>query len=50
MAGWERPGQDGRDEEEHEYEGLDLTQHGESGYNFEEVFPGTVLEDGGPTR
>ncbi|HEX4794915.1 MAG TPA: ammonium transporter [Humisphaera sp.] len=33
--------------ESDEYEGLDLTQHGESGYNFEEAFPGTVLEDGG---
>ncbi len=32
--------------ESEEYDGLDLTQHGESGYNFEEVFPGTVLEDG----
>ena len=32
--------------ESDEYEGLDLTQHGESGYNFEEAFPGTVLEDG----
>jgi len=32
-----------------EYDGLDLSQHGESGYNFEEAFPGTVLEDGGPT-
>jgi Amt family ammonium transporter len=28
-----------------EYDGLDLTQHGESGYNFEESFPGTVLDD-----
>jgi Amt family ammonium transporter len=32
--------------ESDEYEGLDITQHGESGYNFEEAFPGTVLEDG----
>jgi Amt family ammonium transporter len=31
--------------EEDEYTGLDLSQHGESGYNFEEVFPGTVLDD-----
>ncbi|HXE53097.1 MAG TPA: ammonium transporter [Tepidisphaeraceae bacterium] len=29
-----------------EYDGLDITQHGESGYNFEEAFPATV-EDGG---
>ncbi|HWE96261.1 MAG TPA: ammonium transporter [Tepidisphaeraceae bacterium] len=35
--------------ESDEYDGLDLTQHGESGYNFEESFPGTVLEDSGPT-
>ena len=33
--------------ESDEYEGLDLTQHGESGYNFEEAFPGTVLDEGG---
>ena len=32
-----------------EYDGLDLTQHGESGYNFEESFPGTITEDAGPT-
>jgi Amt family ammonium transporter len=31
--------------ESDEYDGLDLTQHGESGYNFEEVFPGTVSTD-----
>jgi Amt family ammonium transporter len=31
--------------EEDEYTGLDLSQHGESGYNFEEVFPGTVMDD-----
>ena len=31
--------------ESDEYEGLDLTQHGESGYNFEEVFPGSVSTD-----
>ena len=30
-----------------EYDGLDLTQHGESGYNFEEAFPGTVANGGG---
>ena len=29
-----------------EYDGLDLTQHGEAGYNFEESFPATI-EDGG---
>ena len=28
-----------------EYEGLDLTQHGESGYHLEEEFPGTVVSD-----
>ena len=32
--------------ESDEYDGLDITQHGESGYNFEESFPATV-EDGG---
>jgi Amt family ammonium transporter len=31
--------------ESDEYDGLDLTQHGESGYNFEEVFPGSVSTD-----
>ena len=31
--------------ESDEYDGLDLSQHGESGYNFEEVFPGTVLDE-----
>jgi Amt family ammonium transporter len=30
-----------------EYDGLDITQHGESGYNFEESFPATVEDDGG---
>jgi ammonium transporter, Amt family len=30
-----------------EYEGLDITQHGEAGYNFEESFPATVEDDGG---
>jgi Amt family ammonium transporter len=30
-----------------EYDGLDLTQHGEAGYNFEESFPATVEDDGG---
>jgi ammonia channel protein AmtB len=33
-----------------EYDGLDITQHGESGYNMEESFPGTVLDDAGPRR
>ena len=28
-----------------EYDGLDITQHGESGYNFEESFPGTMEEE-----
>jgi ammonium transporter, Amt family len=28
-----------------EYEGLDLTQHGESGYNLEEAFGGTVIDE-----
>ena len=31
--------------ESDEYDGLDLTQHGESGYNFEESFPGSVSTD-----
>ena len=31
--------------EEDEYAGLDLSQHGETGYNFEEVFPGTVIDE-----
>ena len=35
--------------ESDEYDGLDLTQHGESGYNFEESFPATMMEDAGPT-
>jgi Amt family ammonium transporter len=30
--------------ESDEYDGLDITQHGESGYNFEESFPATVDE------
>ena len=30
--------------ESDEYEGLDITQHGESGYNFEEAFPATVSD------
>jgi Amt family ammonium transporter len=34
--------------ESDEYDGLDLTQHGESGYNFEEAFPATMIEDSGP--
>jgi Amt family ammonium transporter len=28
-----------------EYAGLDLSQHGESGYNFEESFPGTMVDE-----
>jgi Amt family ammonium transporter len=32
--------------ESDEYDGLDLSQHGESGYNFEEAFPGTVMDGG----
>lgn len=32
--------------ESDEYEGLDITQHGESGYNFEESFPATVSDEG----
>jgi Amt family ammonium transporter len=35
--------------ESDEYDGMDLTQHGESGYNFEEAFPATMMEDAGPT-
>jgi len=31
--------------ESDEYDGLDLSQHGESGYNFEELFPGSVSSD-----
>ena len=31
--------------ESDEYDGLDITQHGESGYNFEENFPGSVSTD-----
>jgi Amt family ammonium transporter len=30
---------------EEEYEGLDLTQHGESGYNLEEAFGGSVVDE-----
>jgi Amt family ammonium transporter len=30
-----------------EYEGLDITQHGEAGYNFEESFPATVSDGAG---
>jgi Amt family ammonium transporter len=33
--------------ESDEYDGLDITQHGERGYNLEEEFGGTVM-DGGP--
>ena len=32
--------------ESDEYDGLDITQHGESGYNLEEAFPGRVLDGG----
>ncbi len=35
-----------RVKESDEYDGLDLSQHGESGYNFEEVFPATVMDAG----
>ncbi|HEV8377603.1 MAG TPA: ammonium transporter [Tepidisphaeraceae bacterium] len=31
--------------ESDEYDGLDLSQHGESGYNFEETFPGSMTTD-----
>jgi ammonium transporter, Amt family len=31
--------------EAEEYDGLDISLHGESGYNFEEAFPGTVLDE-----
>jgi Amt family ammonium transporter len=31
--------------EDDEYSGLDVSQHGESGYNFEEAFPGTVIDE-----
>jgi Amt family ammonium transporter len=31
-----------------EFDGLDITQHGERGYNLEEEFGGTVVSDGGP--
>jgi Amt family ammonium transporter len=30
-----------------EFDGLDITQHGERGYNLEEEFGGTVVNDGG---
>jgi Amt family ammonium transporter len=30
-----------------EFDGLDITQHGERGYNLEEEFGGTVVSDGG---
>ena len=33
--------------ESDEYEGLDITQHGEAGYNFEESFPATVSDGAG---
>jgi Amt family ammonium transporter len=32
--------------EDDEYSGLDLSQHGESGYNFEDAFGGRVIEEG----
>ena len=35
--------------ESDEEDGLDITQHGESGYNYEEEFGGTVLDGGYPT-
>jgi ammonium transporter, Amt family len=31
--------------EAEEYDGLDISLHGESGYNFEEAFPATVLDE-----
>jgi len=31
--------------EAEELEGLDISQHGEAGYNLEETFPGTVTMD-----
>ena len=34
--------------ESDEEDGLDITQHGESGYNYEEEFGGTVLDGGYP--
>src|SRR4051812_22209407 len=33
--------------ESDEFDGLDITQHGERGYNLEEEFGGTVVNDGG---
>jgi Amt family ammonium transporter len=33
--------------ESDEFDGLDITQHGERGYNLEEEFGGTVLDGGG---
>jgi Amt family ammonium transporter len=33
--------------ESDEYDGLDITQHGERGYNLDEEFGGTVLDGGG---
>ena len=35
--------------ESDEYEGLDLSQHGESGYHMEEEFAATVIDEG-PVR
>jgi ammonium transporter, Amt family len=36
--------------ESDEFDGLDLSQHGESGYNFEEAFSSTVSEAAMPAR
>ena len=33
--------------ESDEFDGLDITQHGERGYNLDEEFGGTVLNEGG---
>ncbi len=35
--------------ESQEWDGLDLTQHGESGYNLEDAYPGTFSAGGSPT-
>jgi Amt family ammonium transporter len=34
--------------ESDEFDGLDLSQHGERGYNFDEEFGGTVMDGGSP--
>jgi Amt family ammonium transporter len=39
-----------RVKEQDEYEGLDLSQHGESGYHLDEEFPATVIDGDGPPR